>query len=166
MKLLFAALVWLATPALAAEPVLRPSARLLFKQPEMLQPGRCVVYQEGGHGWIATDPVYFLRGRVIAAEVRSRHLGKCPLVPGKNIEQYSRAEFNRQALAYPCVSADQPERDEQIGMVRLRVEDWETPHERKAANAGRLYRGMFIEQKLKKELEIELEADLLGICES
>ena len=36
----------------------------------------------------------------------------------------------------------------------------------KAANAGRLYRGMFIEQSLKKDLEIELEADLLGVCES
>ena len=166
MKLFFAVLVLLATPALADEPILRPSARLLFKQPEMLQPGHCVAYKEGGSGWIATEPVYFLRGRVIAAEVRTRHLGKCPVVPGKNIEQYSRAEFNRQALAYPCVSPDVPERDEQIGMVRLRVEDWETPHERKAANAGRLYRGMFIEQTLKKNLEIELEADLLSVCEA
>ena len=166
MKLQLVVLLLLATPALADEPALRPSARLLFKQPEMLQPGRCVAYEEGGSGWIATDPVYFLKGRVISAEVRTRHLGKCPLVPGKNIEQYSRAEFNRQALAYPCVAADVAERDEQIGIVRLRVEEWETPHERKAANAGRLYRGMFIEQSLKRDMEIELEADLLGVCES
>ena len=166
MKSLFVALLLLATPALAAEPALRSSARSLFKQPEMLQPGRCVAYEEGGNGWIATEPVYFLKGRVISAEVRTRHLGKCPVVPGKNLEQYSRAEFNRQALAYPCVATDVPERDEQIGMVRLRVVEWETPHERKAANLGRLYRGMFIEQALKKDLEIELEADLLGVCES
>ena len=165
MKSLFVALLLLATPALAAEPALRSSARLLFKQPEMLQPGRCVAYEEGGNGWIATEPVYFLKGRVISAEVRTRHLGKCPVVPGKNLEQYSRAEFNRQALAYPCVATDVPERDEQIGMVRLRVVEWETPHERMAANLGRLYRGMFIEQALKKDLEIELEADLLGVCE-
>ena len=166
MKLYFAALFLLVTPALADQPALRPSARLLFKQPEMLQPGRCVAYEEGGSGWIAREPVYFLKGRVVSAEVRTRHLGKCPLVPGKNIEQYSRAEFNRQALAYPCVAADVAERDEQIGIVRLRVEEWETPHERKAANAGRLYRGMFIEQSLKRDMEIELEADLLGVCES
>ena len=165
MRILFVALALLATPALAIEPALRPSARLLFKHPAMLQPGNCVVYEEGGSGWIAADPVYFLKGQVIAAEVRTRHLAKCPLVPGKNIEQYSRDEFNRQALAYPCVAAGVPERDEQIGMVRLAVSEWETPHERKAANVGRLYRGKFIESELKKDMEIELEADLLGVCE-
>lgn len=154
----------LSTPALAADPALRPSARLLFKQPELLQPGSCVVYEEGGSGWVITDPVYYLKGRVLAAEVRTRHLGRCPLVPGKNMEQYSREEFNRHALAYPCVSENVPERDEQIGIVRLQVSAWETPHAKKAENAGRLYRGMFIEQKLEKDMEIELEADLLGTC--
>lgn len=165
MRAFLIALALLAVPAMADEPVLRPSARLVFKHPAMLQAGQCVVYEEGGSGWIMTDPVYYLKGEVIAAEVRTRHLGKCPLVPGKNIEQYSRDEFNRHAAAYPCVDADVPERDEQIGVVRLRVSQWETPHARKAANAGRLYRGMFIDRELKKDMEIELEADLLGVCE-
>lgn len=165
MRVFLLILATLAAPALADEPVLRPSARLVFKHPAMLQAGQCVVYEEGGSGWVMTDPVYYLKGKVVAAEVRTRHLGKCPVVPGKNIEQYSREEFNRQALAYPCVSADVPERDEQIGIVRLRVSQWETPHARKAANAGRLYRGMFIDQALKKDMDIELEADLLGVCE-
>lgn len=165
MRVFLLILAALAVPALADEPVLRPSARLVFKYPAMLQTGQCVVYEEGGSGWVMTDPVYYLKGKVVAAEVRTRHLGKCPVVPGKNIEQYSREEFNRQALAYPCVSADVPERDEQIGIVRLRVSQWETPHARKAANAGRLYRGMFIDQALKKDMDIELEADLLGVCE-
>jgi len=166
MKVLFAVLALLALPAGAEDAGLRPSARLLFKQPALLQAGSCVVYQEGGSGWIMTDPVYYLRGRVLAAEVRTRHLGVCPLVPGKAINQYSREEFNRQALASPCVSPGVAERDEQIGMVRIRVDSWETPHEKKAANAGRLYRGNFIERKLEKDMEIELEADLLGVCES
>ena len=165
MKNLLLLLAVLATPALADEPVLRPSARLLFKQPEMLQAGRCVIYEEGGAGWIVSEPRYFLRGQVINAAVRPRHLDRCPVVPGKNIEQYTRDEFNRQALAYPCVAADVAERDEQIGVVRLRVSEWETPHERKTANAGRLYRGMFIDRPLKQGMEIELEADLLKVCE-
>ena len=165
MRAFLLVLSLLAAPALADEPVLRPSARLVFKHPAMLQAGQCVAYEEGGSGWIMSEPVFYLKGRVVSAEVRTRHLGKCPVVPGKNINQYSREEFNRQALAYPCVSADVPERDEQIGIVRLRVSSWETPHARKAANAGRLYRGMFIEQELKQDMEIELEADLLGICE-
>jgi hypothetical protein len=164
MRILLAALACLAIPAQAAEPQLRPSARLLFKQPEMLRVGQCVRYEEGGAGWVMTDPVFFLKGEVVASEVHTRHVGKCPLVPGKNLEQYSRDEFNRHALAYPCVSQDVAERDEQIGIVRIRVSDWETPHARKAENAGRLYRGMFIDRKLEKGMELELEADLLGVC--
>lgn len=164
MRYLLAALACLAAGAHADEASLRPSARLLFKQPELLRAGQCVRYEEGGAGWVMTDPVFYLKGDVVAAEVRTRHLARCPVVPGKNIEQYSRAEFNRHALAYPCVAADVPERDEQIGVVRVRVTDWETPHVRKAENAGRLYRGMFIDRQLEKGMEIELEADLLSVC--
>lgn len=164
MRIFLVVLSLLATPALAIEPALRPSARLLFKQPELLQTGSCVVYEEGGSGWVMTDPVYYLKGTVLSADVRTRHLGVCPLVPGKNPAQYNREEFNRHAAALPCVAADVPERDEQIGLVRLRVTAWETPHAIRAANAGRLYRGMFIDHKLEKDMEIELEADQLGVC--
>ena len=164
MRTLLVLLALLATPALAVEPALRPSARLLFKQPELLKTGSCVVYEEGGSGWVMTDPVFYLKGTVLGAEVRTRRLGVCPLVPGKNMEQYSREEFNQHAKAFPCVSENTPERDEQIGIVRLRVATWETPHAIRAANDGRLYRGMFIDRKLEKDMEIELEADLLGVC--
>ena len=156
---------FLALNAQADDAPLRPSARLLFKQPEMLRAGQCVRYEEGGAGWVVTEPVFYLKGEVLATEVRTRRLARCPLVQGKNIEQYTRAEFNRHALAYPCVAQGVPERDEQIGMVRIRVSDWETPHARKAENAGRLYRGNYIDRRLEKGMEIELEADLLGICE-
>ena len=165
MRIFLVALACLSLSAQAAEPVLRPSARLLFKQPEMLRAGQCVRYEEGGAGWVASDPVYFLKGEVLSTEVRTRHLGTCPVVPGKTLMQYSRDEFNRHVLATPCVSAKVPERDEQTGMVRIRVADWETPHAKKTENAGRLYRGMFIAQKLEKGIEIELEADLLRVCE-
>lgn len=165
MRILLLALACLSLPVAAVEPALRPSAQLLFKQPELLRPGSCVRYEEGGAGWVVTDPVYYLKGEVLASEVQTRHLGLCPVVPGKNIEQYSRDEFNRHARAFPCVSQASAERDEQIGVVRLRVTDWETPHAVRAANAGRLYRGMFVDHKLEKGMEIELEADLLSVCE-
>lgn len=165
MRILLVALACLALPAQAAEPALRPSARLLFKQPELLQTGQCVRYEEGGDGWVVTDPVFFLKGEVLAAEVRTHHLGKCPVVPGKTLERYNRDEFNRHARAFPCVAEGVAERDEQSGVVRIRVADWETPYAKKAENAGRLYRGMFIEKKLEKGMEIELEADLLRVCD-
>ena len=165
MRFLAVLLAGLACSAQADEAALRPSAGLLFKQPEMLRPGQCVRYEEGGAGWVFTEPVYYLKGEVLSAEVHTRRIGKCPSVPGKSSEQYSRDEFNRHALAYPCVGPDEAERDEQIGIVRLRVTDWETPYAKKAENVGRLYRGMFIDRKLEKGMEIEVEADLLGVCD-
>lgn len=165
MRILLLLLAALALPVLADEsPVLRPSARLLFKQPELLRPGSCVAYKEGGSGWIVTEPVFYLKGTVLSAEVRGRRAQTCPNVPGKNRQQYSRDEYNRFAKAYPCLDEGVPEQELQIGLVRLRVTDWETPHARQAANAGRLYRGMFIDKPLKKDMEIELEADLLEAC--
>ena len=74
-------------------------------------------------------------------------------------------EFNRLLLARPCVSSEKYARDVQLAIVSLRVDLWETPYARRAANAGRLYRGMFIDRQLKEGMEIELEADLLGACE-
>ena len=83
---------------------------------------------------------------------------------GKQMRQYTREEFVRHALAYPCVAEGVPESEVQLGIVRLRVTDWETPHARPAENAGRLYRGLFLDRPLEIGMEIELEADLLGVC--
>ena len=160
--------VWLALLAFAAaagEPPTRPSARLFKAQPQAFEAGRCVIYQENGGGGGASDTEYFVRGWVVAAALETRSLSACPEVPGRVIEQYTRAEFNRLALAYPCLSGETAALEVQIGVVRLRVDDWETPHARRAANAGRLYRGMYIDRELMKGMEITLEADLLGTCE-
>ena len=165
MRFLPVSLALLAFAAVAGEPPTRPSARLLKAQPQEFETGRCVVYQENGGGGGASDTEYFVRGRVVAAALETRRLAVCPEVPGRAIEQYSRAEFNRLALAYPCLSGEPAGLEVQVGIVRLRVDDWETPHARRAANAGRLYRGMYIDRELKKDMEIELEADLLGACE-
>lgn len=154
----------LVLPAVADEAVLRPSAGLLFKYPELLNRGTCVVYREGGAGWIMVEPLYYLKGEVVAADINLRRLKQCPAVPGKTIEQYSRAEYVEYVRATPCLAPGEAPRDEQVGSVRVRVDAWETPHQRKAENTGRLYRGMFLDQPLRRGLEIELEADLLGPC--
>jgi hypothetical protein len=148
----------------AAEPESRPSVSLLLDQPAWLHSGRCVVYAENSPGWAGSAPEYFVRGRVVSTRVEERRLAVCPVVPGKAVDHYSREEFNRLALAAPCVSAESLRRDVRLGLVRLRVDQWETPHARRAENGGRLYRGMFIDQKLSAGSEIELEADLLASC--
>jgi hypothetical protein len=163
MRFLPALLVLFALPVAAGAAELLPSAQRLRSQPDQLVPGRCAVYGESGASLAV--PEYFVRGRVVSARVEERRLAVCPEVAGKGVEQSSREEFNRLLLARPCVSSDMYARDVQLGIVRLRVEQWETPHARRAANAGRLYRGMFIDRQLKEGMEIELEADLLGACD-
>ena len=158
-------LALLAFAAAAGEPPTRPSARRLKAQPQDFQVDRCMIYQENGGGSAMSDRDFFVKGKVVAAALETRILQACPEVPGRAIEQYTRAEFNRLALAYPCLTGAPATLEVQLGVVRLRVESWETPHARQAANAGRLYRGMYIDRTLMKDMEIELEADLLGTCE-
>lgn len=167
MKRLFFSfsLIFLAGGVQADDFALRPSARMLFAQPELLRPGACVVYREGGAGWIATEPVFWLRGKVIGAEVRSRRLERCPEVPGKDIGRYTREEFVRLAGARPCVSRDDLVRDGQVGVVHVQVSDWETPWSKRAANTFRLYQGHFLDQQLRQGGELDIEADLLTACE-
>jgi hypothetical protein len=159
-----AGLFLLALAGVASGAEQRPSAALVLARPDWLQGGQCVVYAENSPGRAASAPDYFVRGTVVAARVETRFLPLCPAVPGKAIDNYSRDEFNRLAHAAPCVSAEPFRRAVQLGLVRLRVSDWETPHARRAATAGRLYRGMFIDQPLLDGMEIESEADLLMRC--
>ncbi len=164
MRSLPVALLLLATAALAGEAGTHASARLLEAPPEFLYPGACAAYREGGAGALLAEPVYYMEGRVLEVRRQTRHLEACPVVSGKSIERYSRAEFVRLALAYPCATPGGAGQEMQIGVVRLRVTQWDTPHARAAANAGRLYRGAWLDRELKPGIEIELEADLLGAC--
>lgn len=159
---LFAAL--LALPADAADDGMRLEKRLLFRNPELSRPGSCVMYREGGAGWIVTEPVYWLKGTTLSAEVRKRKLARCPEVAGKTLDMYSRDEFVHLAKARPCVAQDSAVREEDVAVIRLRVSEWETPWAKRAANAGRLYQGHYLATKLAKNLELEIDADLLQSC--
>lgn len=164
MKRLVAILLLACTvSAFGQDDAMRLSGRMLFPDPELAKPGACVMYREGGAGWILLEPVYWLRGTVLASEIRNRQVGRCPEF-GKPIEQYSRDEFNRLANNQPCVSRDDAIRDESRGVIRLRVDAWETPYARKMANAGRLYQGNYLDKKLEKGIELEVDATLLGAC--
>ncbi len=163
MRFLPILLALAASLAAAGDAELRPSARLVVADPEAWRNGRCVIYREVNPG--VADASFYVRGRIVAAGVHTRRLALCPQVSAREIENYTREQFNRLLLAHPCVSSENYARDVQSGMIRLRVEQWETPHTRRAASAGRLYRGMFIDTKLEEGMEIELEADLLGSCE-
>lgn len=161
-KITLIVMTLLAGNASAAEDM-RLAGRMLFKEPELAKPGACVMYREGGAGWIITEPVYWLKGRTVAAQVQKRRIEVCPDA-GKQPGQLSREEFNRLARTQPCVSSPEKVREEDIGVIRLRIDDWETPWAKKAANSGRLYQGYFLDQILRKGEEMEIDADLLMAC--
>ena len=165
MRLAMALLLTLPAAILADEPPPRPSAKMLQEHPAAFVAGSCVEYHEGGAGQIIVEPTWYVRGRVVAAEVRRRPLPQCPEAPAGGTGRDDRAAFNRLALAWPCAGPGETAREERIGIVRMAVADWETPHERRAAAAGRLWRGYYIDRELRKDMEIELEADLVGACE-
>ncbi len=120
---LVAVLLSVATWGAAAETELRPSASLLFHHADLVRPGRCVLYREGGGGWVLTAPQYWLRGAVAASEIRQRRLEQCPELPGKNKDQASREEFVRLAAAYPCLAPGEAPREISLGVVRVAVEE-------------------------------------------
>ena len=151
--------------ATAAEDNMRLAGRMLFKLPELAKPGACVMYREGGAGWILTDPVFWLKGTTVSSEVKTRKVGVCPEPPGKVVEHYTREEFVRQASAHPCVANPENVRTEEFGAIRFRVDSWETPWGKRAATSGRLYHGHFLDKPLKKGMELEIDADLLVACQ-
>jgi len=143
---------------------MRLSDRMLFKDPELAKPGACVMYREGGAGWILTEPVFWLKGTTVSSEVRTRKIDLCPVVAGKTIELYSREEFVQLANQQPCVSQPENIRTAEYGAVRLRIDEWETPWVKRAANMGRLYQGRYLDKTLRKGEFLEIDADLLVSC--
>lgn len=157
-------LVGVSVVASAADDTLRLSDRMVFRQPDLARPGACVLYREGGSGWFQTEPEYWMKGSVVSAEPRKVTLDICPAIAGKEPEQYSRAEFNRLAKSHPCVAKPENRGEAEFGFIRFKVEDWETPWARRSANTGRLFHGHYLDQKLRKGMELELPAELLMPC--
>lgn len=159
-KIALLTLYLFSTAALAAEDM-RLADSMLFKQPELAKPGACVMYREGGAGWILTEPVYWLKGTTIASEVRKRTPGICSDATGSN----TREEFIHRASAPPCFDRAERSREEHVGTIRLRIDEWETPWAKRTANTWRLHQGHYLDKALKKGQEIEIDADLLGACQ-
>ncbi|MEY2631371.1 MAG: hypothetical protein RIR00_25 [Pseudomonadota bacterium] len=155
----------LMSPALAEDSPIRAAEALHFKHAELSRPGACVAYREGGGGWILLEPGYWLKGKVVASGFKPWTAAVCPQIEGKTPAQYSRDEYLRWAMAYPCVAPGEPPRQGQLAWVRLAVEAWETPWVQRAVNQGRLYRGHYLRDKLRAGLELELPAELLQPCE-
>ncbi len=155
--------LFLSLPALAEEAGTLQLAPGLAASPEVLRPGQCVRYQEGGTGFLGRTPMYWLEGEVLEARHEARSLLPCSrqwLEPPR-----SRESLLEREAAMPCLRQEgaAPVSTE-LALVRIRVQRWETPWDKVAATRGRLYRSHYLAQPLAEGAELEINGALLSPC--
>lgn len=153
---LFLGLLALALPASAAESLTVSSGP---------QVGDCVMFREGGVGFLFRTPTYWLKGTIAELSPGRRMAGRCPVI-GKRVSAYDRNDWVRVAAAMPCVEKDSDVREVDVLRIRVAVEEWETPWSNPHGTAGWLFRGQFLDQSLTKGGLIDMDASWLERCEA
>lgn len=144
---------------------LRLTQGLAAPQPELLKPGQCVRYQEGGAGFLGREPLFWLEGTVVAARHEQLLLKQCPAEWQAEKLPPSREAFLQREQQMPCLlQLEQQTGSTEMAWVKLRVARWETPWAKSWANKGRLYRGMYLDRELTTDLEVEINARQLSAC--
>lgn len=128
------------------------------------QVGDCVVFREGGVGFVLKTPTYWLKGSIARISPERRMAGRCPVM-GKPTAAYTRADWARIAAATPCVEKDSEVREVDVLRIHVAVEEWETPWSIQHGTAGWLFRGNFLDKPLRKGGVIDMDASWLERCE-
>lgn len=129
------------------------------------QIGDCVIFREGGAGWLLKAPTYWLKGS-IAGIARERRVARlCPRI-GKPASAYTQLDRVHLAAATPCVGKASDVGEVDVVRVRVAVEAWETPWSHQHGTIGWLFRGQFLDQALQKGGVIDMDATWLERCES
>ena len=126
--------------------------------------GDCVIFREGGEGFILKAPTYWLKGAIAALSSERRVAGLCPKV-GKQVSAYSRDDWAQVAAATPCVEREAEVREVPVLRVRVAVDSWETPWSHQHGTVGWLFRGQFLNIPLRRGEEIDMDATWLERCE-
>ncbi len=129
------------------------------------QVGDCVMFREGGAGWLLKAPTYWLKGSIAGIARERRMADVCPRL-NKPLSAYTRADWALLAAATPCVDRDSDVREVAVLRIRVSVENWETPWSYQHGAAGWLFRGQFLDQTLKKGEVIDMDASWLEPCEA
>ncbi len=127
------------------------------------QIGDCVIFREGGAGWLLKAPTYWFKGS-LASLSRERRLANVCLRIGKQASAYTQADQLRLAAALPCVDKESEVGEVAVLRARVAVEAWETPWSQQHGSTGWLFRGQFLEQTLSKGAVIEIDAKWLEPC--
>ncbi|TMQ74555.1 hypothetical protein [Candidatus Accumulibacter phosphatis] len=130
-----------------------------------LQIGDCVIFREGGAGWLLKTPTYWFKGLVVDLSRERRIANLCPHI-GKQASAYTQADQLRLAAAMPCVDKESEVQEVPVLRLRVAVEAWETPWSPQHGGIGWLYRGQFLDQKLYKGGVLDIDATWLAPCET
>ena len=129
------------------------------------QIGDCVIFREGGAGWLLKGATYWLKGSIAGISRERRMANVCPRL-NKPPSGYTRSDWALLAAATPCVARDSEVREVAVLRIRVSVENWETPWSYQHGTVGWLFRGMFLDQTLKKGEVINMDASWLEPCEA
>lgn len=130
-----------------------------------LQIGDCVIFREGGAGWLLKTPTYWFKGLVVDLSRERRIANLCPHI-GKQASAYTQADQLRLAAAMPCVDKESEVQEVSVLRLRVAVEAWETPWSPQHGGIGWLYRGQFLDQKLYQGRVLDIDATWLALCET
>ena len=126
--------------------------------------GDCVMFREGGAGYLLKTPTYWLKGSVTGISPERRLARRCPEI-GKLMPAYTHEDWIRVAAAMPCVDNDADVREVDVVRIRVAVEAWETPWSIQHGTAAWLFRGYFLDKALHKGELIDMDASWLERCE-
>lgn len=141
------------------------SQGLAAPQPDLLRPGQCVRYQEGGAGFMGREPMFWLEGTVESSRHEQQQVKPCPREWQTERFPSDREAFLQREKQTPCHMQEQLSASTEMAWVKLRVKNWETPWAKSWAAKGRLYRGMYMDHTLAPGLELEINARLLRACQ-
>jgi hypothetical protein len=132
--------------------------------PRYPQVGECVIFREGGGGYVFKAPTYWLKGTIAGLFEERRTAGLCPKI-GKPETAYSSEDWIRVAAATPCVQNAAEVREVSVLRVQVKVDAWETPWSNQHGTAGWLFRGQFLDKPLHQGETIDMDASWLERCE-
>ena len=133
------------------------------ESPGLPNTGDCVIYREGGDGYVFKTPTWWVSGAISEIYTQKRLMDTCPLA-NKNKMLYTRDDWIKMTEAYPCVDSQEKARHVEVTRIRFKVKEWETPWVKTHGQNGRLYRGYYLDIPLKTGATIDIDGTLLEQC--
>ena len=128
------------------------------QQRAAVQIGDCVLFREGGSGYLLKAPSYWLKGKVVEVFSEAKETQLCPRIT-KAPANYSREDRLALIATWPCVASPEEVVVLNVPRIRLQIQAWETPWSKQHGQVGLLYQGQFLDQVLQKNMLLTMNPD-------